>query len=168
MDDRPEPRLRPFVPPPDGPRVRRIAHQLRTCRASWIYGLWHRETLVAAQNRVLDAYANPWGWDYLAMLPLILDGAVAGTRQTWFEQRIFRAGTTLEARRARLPSLSDWQEIRPRFAGLCREFVAERSFTPVERALLKLPLDGFVERACISRWRLLAARLGLSRHASRG
>ena len=168
MDDRSEPRLRPWRQPPASPRVLRIAHQLRTARASWIYGLWDRAAMVAIQSRVHAAYPAAWGWDYLAMLPMILDGRVAGTRETHFEQRIFRAGTTIEERRDKLPTVTEWAEMRTAYSALCREFMAERDFSVAERAALAPLISRYVDRTCISRWRLMRARLGLSRHASRG
>lgn len=168
IDDRDRPRMRPWRQPPRRPRIVRIAHQLRTARASWIYGLWDRTAMVAIQARVHAAYPPAWGWDYLAMLPIILDGRVIGTNGTYFEQRIFRSGTTIDERRSKLPTVAAWRDMRTAYAALCREFVRERDFSVAERAALAPLIGSYIDRTCVSRWRLMRAQLGLSRHASDG
>ena len=162
MDDRDQPRMRPWRQPPTGPRVLRIAHQLRTCRASWIYGVWDRETLVDVHGQIDRAHPSGWGWDYLALVPLILEGRIAGTKETEFIQRIFRAATPLAERRLKQPPVADWPDIRRDYIAFCRGQVAGRAFSALERAALAPSFADFYDRTCISRWRVLRARLGLS------
>ena len=60
-------------------RVLRVAYLLKNLSASSIYGLWHRETLVATLSRTRGSYPYIWGWDHAAMLPVILSESVAGS-----------------------------------------------------------------------------------------
>ncbi len=80
-DDRAQPRLYPYRPPPAGQRIARVAHQLFASHASWIYGLWRRPALAREQARVRRRVPPPLGRRPSDMLPLILDGRVGGTRR---------------------------------------------------------------------------------------
>lgn len=166
-DDRPRPRIIPYRPPPRGPRVLGIAQQLFASHASWIYGLWDRDTLARTQDRIHAAFPHPWGWDHLALLPLILDGRIAGTTETSFVQRILRAGRTRAERRARRPGLAEMRALRHEFARAVRAEVDERGFSAAERAVLAALMPSWIDRRAYSRSRLLrrsiGQRLGMSR-----
>jgi glycosyltransferase involved in cell wall biosynthesis len=54
--------------------------------ASWIYGLFRHEALMPLIEEVDKNYPDPWGWDYTALFPLLLDGRVIGTNTTHFQQ----------------------------------------------------------------------------------
>lgn len=154
-DDKTHPRIRPFIAPPARPRIRRVRHQLFSSHASWIYGLWHRETLSALQDRVHRDYAHAWGWDHLTLLPVILDGAVRGTNQTHFLQRILRGDTTRAERRAKLPGIGEMRALRRDFDRVARAIVAERDWSAAERAALAAVLPFYVDRRGYDRAKLL-------------
>lgn len=159
-DDRTRPRVIRYRPPPRGPRVLRIAQQLFASHASWIYGLWDRDTLARTQDRVHAAFPHPWGWDHLALLPLILDGHIAGTAETNFLQRILRAGRTPAQRRARRPGMAEMRALRAAFARAVRAEVDERDFSAVERVVLAALMPGWIDRRAYSRSRLLRRSIG--------
>lgn len=155
IDDRPAPRITPYRAPPERPRIARIAHQLFSSHASWIYGLWHRETLGQLQDRVHAEYSYEWGWDHLTLLPLILDGTIAGTNETRFIQRIFRAGTTRAERQARQPSVAEARARRVDFSRTVDAMVEERHWSFAERPALAAILPFYIDRRGHDRLRLL-------------
>jgi len=164
-DDKGAARITPWRAPPGGPRIARVAHGLFRSHASWIYGLWHRETLAACQDRVHRDYPHAWGWDHLTLLPLLLDGAVTGTNATHFTQRILRAGTTRAERKAKLPGLAEMRGLRADFDRVARAIVAERAWSAAERAVLAAMLPAYVDRRGYPRaklWRrAMRLRFGL-------
>jgi glycosyltransferase involved in cell wall biosynthesis len=54
--------------------------------ASWIYGVFRREALLPLIQEVDAHYPDPWGWDYVALFPLLLAGRAVGTNATDFIQ----------------------------------------------------------------------------------
>jgi glycosyltransferase involved in cell wall biosynthesis len=78
--EHPFPSISPANTPIDRLRLLFGAH------ASWIYGLFRRDALIPLVEEVDLNYPNPWGWDYVALFPLLLDGRVTGTNATHFEQ----------------------------------------------------------------------------------
>lgn len=162
-DDRDGPRITRFRPPPAHPRMARIAHDLFKSHASWIYGLWRRETLAVLQDRVHRDYPHAWGWDHLTLLPVILDGTVAGTNQTHFLQRILRGATTRAERRAKMPGLAEMRSLRADFDRVARAIVAERAWSPLERMALGVLMPTYVDRRGYPRAKLTrrAVRLKL-------
>lgn len=161
-DDKSNPRITPFVQPPDRPRIRRVRHQMFSSHASWIYGLWHRETLAALQDRVHRDYPHAWGWDHLTLLPVILDGAVRGTGETYFVQRIVRGQSTKAERRASLPGVGAMRALRQDFDRVARAIVSERSWSASERAVLAAILPVYVDRRGYGRAKLLRRRARLA------
>jgi len=160
-DDRARTRITRYRQPPAWPRIARIARQLFTSHASWIYGLWHRETLGRLQDRVHAAYPHAWGWDHLTLLPLVLDGAIRGTNATHFLQRIVRGTTTRAERRARLPGVVEMRWLRADFDRAARATFAEREWTLAERAALGALIPLYVDRRGYSRAKLLRRALVL-------
>lgn len=154
-DDKAAPRITAYVAPPATPRIRRVRHQMFSSHASWIYGLWHRETLAALQDRVHRDYPHAWGWDHLTLLPVILDGTVRGTNQTYFLQRIVRGASTRAERQARLPGIGEMKALRRDFDRVARAIVAERHWTAAERAVLAAVLPFYVDRRGYDRAKLL-------------
>lgn len=136
-----------------GPRIAGVIRQLFRSHASWVYGLWHRETLVAAHDRVLAHYPHAWGFDHLVLLPLILDGAVRGTRATTFHQRIFRSGR--KPNPADRPGTAEMRALRRCFARVCVTEIGRRSWTAPERAALRLMLPFYVGKRAYRRSRIL-------------
>ena len=164
-DDKGAARITPYSAPPAWPRIARIGRQLFTAHASWIYGLWHRETLAQLQDRVHRDYPHAWGWDHLTMLPLILDGGIAGTNDTHFLQRIVRGTSTKAQRKAKMPGLADMRALRADFDRVARAIVDERSWSAPERAVLGTLMPLYTDRRGYSRAKLarraVRLRLGL-------
>lgn len=64
--------------------------QLYRARASWIYGLWDREALIAISNRLWTVYPDVWGYDHLCVAAVILDGQLRGDAKAEFTQHMDR------------------------------------------------------------------------------
>jgi len=158
-DDRERLRRIPYRPRPTGPRIRGIVSRLFTSHASWIYGLWHRDSLARQQDRVHAAYPHAWGWDHLTLLPFILDDRIGGTGQTHFLQRIKRAGTSRAERRARRPGAAAMRELRADFERLCRAEVDARDWSAGERIVLSTVLPRYIDRRGYSRLTIFKRRL---------
>ncbi len=170
------PILTEYRPPPDDSRLARIRQQFVCSHATWIYGLWHRETLARLEDRVHRDYPHEWGWDHLTILPLILDGAIAGTNRTQFIQRIFREqrnakkrlaadASASEAREAKHARIAKKRGIRKDFDRVARAIVLERSWSLRERAVLGPLMSSYVDRCSYSSWKLwrsaLRTRMGI-------
>ncbi len=69
--------------------------------ASWIYGLFRREALLPLMHEVGEHYPDPWGWDYVALFPLLLAGRAVGTNATAFIQGLDPAKKARQDRRTR-------------------------------------------------------------------
>ncbi|MEM7056964.1 MAG: glycosyltransferase family 2 protein [Pseudomonadota bacterium] len=160
-DDGGRVRMTRYLPPKSNSRIGRIRHELFKSHASWIYGLWHRETLVDLQDRVHREYPHAWGWDHLTLLPVILDGQVAGTNQTHFTQRILRRGTTKAERKAKLPGLAALKALRADFAKTSTDIVEERDWTSSEKMALRLLLPAYIDRRGYSRMKLVRRAMRL-------
>lgn len=165
-DGRAEDRVHLHQPAPDGDRIDGIAHELFASHASWVYGLWHRETLEAVQDRLAAGYSDDWASDHLSLLPLILDRAIVGSNETEFLQRILRGQMTRAQRRARMPGLADMRRIRAAFDAFGRAEIAARDWTRDERAALDRLWPRYVARRCFSRSKLFWA--GVRRVTGRG
>jgi glycosyltransferase involved in cell wall biosynthesis len=99
--------------------------------ASWIYGLFRREALVPRIEEVDASYPDLWGWDYVALFPLLLDGRVIGTNDTQFEQGLDLYKKPRQDRRTR----SDLKiALRARFLKLAMAHVKRRFRDPGRRA----------------------------------
>lgn len=159
VEGRKAPRIRPYRPGPRSPRIAGVAHRLLRSHASWIYGLWDRETLSRDQDRVLAGYPHLWGWDHLCMLPTLLDGAVAGTNTVSFVQRIVHGGTTRRERKAKQPGVAEMSVLRADFAAYTRAVVDERDWSGTERLALAALLPTYIDRRGYSRSRLFRRRL---------
>ena len=136
------------------PRIAGVLRHLFGVHASWIYGVWDRETLVTIQDRVAEHYRHLGGWDDLAMFPLILDGQVAGTNGATFTQRVFRAHLQKADLSNRRPTVADLRRLRSDFRAFCQQEIAEREWSSLERHLLDWTLDRYVDRRGYSRRKL--------------
>jgi glycosyltransferase involved in cell wall biosynthesis len=65
-----------------------VANCLMKAHPSWVYGLWKRKALFDAFEAVKAEYGDPWGWDHLALLPVLLGRAVRAEPQVTFVQRL--------------------------------------------------------------------------------
>ncbi len=158
-DDRAQAKVYRYREAPSGPRIRGILHKLFYSHASWIYGLWHRETLAREQDRVHSGYPHLWAWDHLCMLPLMLDAQVGGTNKTSFQQRILRGGTTRAERKASLPGVSDMTELRADFSRYTWDVVDAREWSTVERLTLAAAIPRYIDKRGYSRLKLFRRRL---------
>ncbi|MEM0990351.1 MAG: glycosyltransferase family 2 protein [Pseudomonadota bacterium] len=157
-DDRDRARIFPYRPAASGPRVVGALHRMFFSHASWIYGLWHRETLAATQDRTFADYQHAWGWDHLCMLPVMLDGGVSGTGAAHFVQRIVRSGTTKAERKAKLPSTAEMAALRADFARYVDRVVYERDWNATEKLVMKGAMPFYVDRRGYSRFKLMRRR----------
>ena len=137
-----------------GPRMIRIQQMLFSVHASWIYGLWHRATLAELQRRVHKAYRHFGGWDDIALFALIVGDQIVGTNRTSFTQRVFRAHLSKNERLARRPSVADLRQLRSDFRAFCVHEIESREWTALERRLLDLSLERYVDRRGYSRAKL--------------
>lgn len=158
-DDRPRPRVFAWRDPPVGRRTLQIKAQIFTSHLSWIYGLWHRETLGRLQDRVLADYPHRWGADHLTILPLILQRRIGGTNRTHFVKRIFRCGLTRAQRRAKTPGEGEMRTLRADFDRVARAIIDEQEFSEAERHRLLAVLPRYVDEHAYKRSTLWAHRL---------
>lgn len=82
-----------------------IRQRLATAQAGWFYGLYRREAVARALRALADSRTD-WAWDFLALLPFILRGTVAGSNDALFFQYLsgltnqnFKPKTTADQRR---------------------------------------------------------------------
>jgi len=139
------------------PRIAGIARQMFGSHASWVYGMWHRETLIEVHDRVLASYPHAWGFDHLVLLPMILDGVVRGTRATTFLQRIFRADRKLNP--ADRPGMAEMRALRRCFAEACAAEIGRRRWAASERAALRLMMPFYVSKRAYRRSKLLRGQI---------
>ncbi|HEV7319984.1 MAG TPA: glycosyltransferase [Ensifer sp.] len=119
-------------------RVGRIRDILIGCHPSWFYGLWRRE----ATDSALGGFANyefAWAADHLAMLPAILDNAVALSPEGRFIQRIKRQANY------HLPP-DKLLQARKQYRQLALEMIAEREWSPAELKIIRRALELHLER----------------------
>ncbi|OCP23019.1 MULTISPECIES: glycosyltransferase [unclassified Ensifer] len=119
-------------------RMQRIHDVLLGCHPSWFYGLWRRDAVGVALDR-LAGYEYAWAADHLAMLPAILDNAVALSRNGRFIQRIKRQANY------HLPP-DKLLAARKRYKELALEMIAERQWSPSELKSIRRMLDLHLDR----------------------
>lgn len=158
IDNASKVRAHRFRSGPGMPKIAGVAHRLFCSHATWIYGLWRRERLGLEQDRTLASYPHDWGWDHLCFLPLLLDGAVIGSNDTTFVQRIVRSGTTRADRQAGLPDTDFMTALRRDFAQSCAAEVWQRDWSPAERLVLRAILPFYIDRRGYSRFKLMRRR----------
>jgi glycosyltransferase involved in cell wall biosynthesis len=116
---------------------------------SWVYGLYRREPLVPILDRIVRDYgADTWAWDFLLMLPIFMDAAVAGTDETSFEAALRpRRGEPGQPRPPRTePDLDARLALRRRFLAIAQDFVDERTAPGADRALWTLMIRLYADR----------------------
>ncbi len=97
--------------------------------ASYFYGVFRREPLTQAMDAVMAGYGeHPWAFDYLTLLPFLLDGTVALTDQTWFAASARRPPRAKGEARTRFdePDLDLMLGLRRRFRTVGRTFTRPR------------------------------------------
>ncbi|GAB5511110.1 MAG: hypothetical protein Rhims3KO_25110 [Hyphomicrobiales bacterium] len=70
------------------PGVGRVYALMMKAHPSWIYGLWHRQTLIRTLDAVRASYGELWGFDHLTLLPTLLNKGVRIAPNTLFTQRL--------------------------------------------------------------------------------
>ena len=116
---------------------------------SWIYGLYRREALVPILDRTVRDYGDDaWAWDFLMMLPVFMDAAVAGTDTTSFEQALRpRRSEPGQRKPPRTePDLDARLALRRRFLAIAQDFVDERTAPGPDRALWTLMIWLYADR----------------------
>ena len=121
-----------------GPRLWRMAIQLRRCEAAWIYGLWRRERLTKYFEFAWENYSDVYAHDYLTLLQAVLDDSVVGDDRTTFYQVVGgrtrrKSVTSKEATEDRIARLI---ETRDRYIIACETVLREQKFSSFEKATL--------------------------------
>lgn len=122
---------RPF-PVADRPlRAFRIGYTLMNLGASSIYGIWRKPALVETLDRTLERFPHVWGWDYVAMMPVVLDERVKGTNET----RLY-VGRPDAVRYPVKRMASDMWDLRASFRNACLEEIRTRRWKWWEKPVL--------------------------------
>ncbi len=144
-------------------RLRLLFH----AHASWIYGLFRREQLLARMREVEPAYANEWAWDHVMLFAFLFDGRVVGTNETAFRQ-IIKPTRPRISRARRAADLDKLADLRRLFFTRIRADVAVRAPGIIARAPWNCILWLLVGKR-VYRWRKLTRSriklaLGVSGH----
>lgn len=123
---------------------------------SWIYGLFDRETLLPVMEQTLLGYAEPWGFDQVAIFYFGLNNLIAGTNETTFTmQRIekknvpvsdvhqFKKGVTVTEK------LDFDAMLRERFYRVGSRWISEAISNPIRAALWRTFLLHFIARRIV-------------------
>jgi len=126
---------RKVSPPPEARDFITLRGQLRMLlnyQPSWFYGLWDRDTARNACLPVYERYPFANASDHLTLYGPIMDGAVRGTTETEFIQRVRRtAGVELPKIKY---SVAQLLEMRRAFRRELRRIRAERNLSLPLRA----------------------------------
>ncbi|MEM6662129.1 MAG: glycosyltransferase family 2 protein [Pseudomonadota bacterium] len=145
-----------------GVRVAQTLSQMFRGHASWIYGLWDRRAVTDAIDKVVEGYPHLWGWDHLVLLQFILAGQVAGTNNSYFEQRIMARHDLSAEQRAALPGLAEMTALRQDFARFTAATLKEQPFNGIERLILKAALPFYNDKRGYPRGKLWRRRMRLA------
>lgn len=142
------------------PRLLRVLRAMSASRSAWLYGMWRRDPLLAAYDRVLAGYPAVYVHDTLVVIQALLRDAVIGTDVPTFTQRVghqkmYDLPATAAGRRA------IWAE----FVRFCHAEVSRLDCSAAEKAVLQAYIPKFADKRCmriadLARWSL-AERLGL-------
>jgi glycosyltransferase involved in cell wall biosynthesis len=105
--------------------IMRIALQLR---AAWIYGLFRRDALLDAFDRIHTHYNHVWGFDNAVLLYFLLQGDIAGNAEALFEQH-------LVAKPDGFKKPSNLPELREDFQTLSKTLAQDTDFPRFARML---------------------------------
>ncbi len=150
----------PFPIPEGTPRLLRVMKAMSASRSAWLYGMWRRDPLLDAYDRVLKAYSPVYVHDTLVVIQALLRDAVVGSDVPTFTQRVgqqkmYDLPATAPGRRA------IWTE----FVRFCHAEVSRLDCSAAEKAVLHAYIPKFADKRCmriadLARWSL-AERLGL-------
>ncbi|MEJ8572494.1 glycosyltransferase family 2 protein [Microbaculum marinum] len=142
------------------PRLARALHLMEKSRSAWLYGMWRRDFLLDAYERVLNDYPVVYVHDTLVVLPALLRCAVTGTEAATFTQRVG------EQKMYDLPATAAGRrEVFAAFTRFCREEIDRTGHSAAAKALLKAYVVKFADKRCmrltdLARWSV-AERYGL-------
>ncbi len=112
-------------------RAFRIGYTLMNLGASSIYGIWRKPALVETLDRTLERFPHVWGWDYIALMPIVLDERIQGTNET----RLY-VGSPDSVRYPVKRSAADMWELRRAFRNECIAEVATREWSWWEKPII--------------------------------
>lgn len=127
----------PFIGAWRAPRIVNILRQMFHSHPSWIYGLWRTEGLRHYYMTTWERYPEGWANDHLVLLGVILDERVVGDDSVRFIQQIgVRAGGAPAYKPDMAEKIATKTRMLPLYLGLCRRYVAERTWSGWERWVL--------------------------------
>lgn len=142
------------------PKLLRALHLMEASRSAWLYGMWRRDFLLDAYERVLAGYAPVYVHDTLIVFQALVRCAVVGSEQPTFtqrvgEQKMYDLPATAAGRRA----------VFAEFTRFCRAEIDRTGYSAPARALLKAYVAKFADKRCmrlsdLARWSF-AERFGL-------
>lgn len=133
--------VQPFEKSKARNRGKRIGEDMLKITPAVIYGLWRRETLLAAMKRTLatfDAYA---GWDHVVIFPSILDEKIAADNTT---ELCYRTNPPRD--NAAAISAMQMFAVRSLFRRVNFAALRERKWTWLERLYLEIYTRKYVGR----------------------
>lgn len=132
----------------------RIGRSLIGASPSWIFGLWRRSDLLAALDATVPSYPYVWGWDPLALFPVLLEGRVGtDARAVLVKQAVSKARY-----RWRVPAGEMW-EMRRAFRRTCFTIFSGKNWTVFERAILTVYILRFANLRVYRFWKTVRAHV---------
>lgn len=125
----------------EGSRVRRARRLLRQASSGWFYGLYRRQALLRALAPV-RRFGNPWGHDFVTLLPFLIEARVTGDDKAVFYKRISNAS---ESRLMPRTLAAEW-DIYRMFTRECTSALAAAPLSPLEKAYLAAFLPKYAGR----------------------
>lgn len=109
----------------------RVRLLLRRAQSGWVYGLFDRAALIAAQAPT-ERFGWTWGHEFITLLPMILAGRVAGANEAIYYQR----QTGLSGGRYKPRTRKDQAALRAAFWRTALGLLAQAPLAAPDRALL--------------------------------
>jgi glycosyltransferase involved in cell wall biosynthesis len=155
--------------PGDAARMRQLFH----CQASWIYGLFERETLTEIMAVVRTRYQEVWAADYLVIFYYGLKGLIAGTSDAFFVQRTHVVRKPAQGKQQVthrwkknyskvIEQMNFYDEMRGRFFDLAENWIYDETKNVFQRLRWKIFLLNFMGKR-LFKWRTIFRRKLLHR-----
>jgi len=112
-------------------RTGRIRCALREVCGGWFYGLWDRHSLISAIQQT-SGYTYVWGSDLMILLPPILSGAITGSNNAVFYERL----TIVTERRYRPKTARGQFILYLNFLKECLKALGNAPLSPTEKISL--------------------------------
>lgn len=143
-----------FEFPLTGTRSTRIGRSLIGASPSWIFGLWRRSDLLSALDATVPTYPYVWGWDPLALFPVLIEERVASdTSATLIKHTVSTARY-----RWRVPAREMW-EMRRAFRRTCFRIFNTRNWTIFEKIALTIYVLRFANLRVYRFWKTVRAHV---------